>query len=272
MINIRNITKTFNTPFGKVDVLKDVSLNIEKGDIFGIIGFSGAGKSTLIRCLNCLESPDDGEVYIENMYMVAIVSVATIVLGTLLGIVLVTTQKNNILSSPKINKVIGTIVNILRSFPTIILIIIALPLSRLIVGTTIGKEAAVIPITIGMIPFLSRVVESSLKEVDYGKIEAAIAMGANPIQIIFKVLIPEGLPSLIRGYTLSIISIIGCTALAGSIGAGGLGSVAIRYGYQRFQTDYMIVTIIILVILVQGIQLIGDVIAKKINNKRFKLN
>ena len=155
----------------------------------------------------------------ETMYMVVIVSVATIVLGTLLGIVLVTTQKNNILSSPKINKVIGTIVNILRSFPTIILIIIALPLSRLIVGTTIGKEAAVIPITIGMIPFLSRVVESSLKEVDYGKIEAAIAMGANPIQIIFKVLIPEGLPSLIRGYTLSIISIIGCTALAGSIGA-----------------------------------------------------
>ena len=208
MINIRNITKTFNTPFGKVDVLKDVSLNIEKGDIFGIIGFSGAGKSTLIRCLNCLESPDSGEVYIGN-------------------------------------KEISSLSN---------------------------KELRSARKKIGMIPFLSRVVESSLKEVDYGKIEAAIAMGANPIEIIFKVLIPEGLPSLIRGYTLSIISVIGCTALAGSIGAGGLGSVAIRYGYQRFQTDYMIVTIIILVILVQGIQLIGDVIAKRINKKRFKLN
>lgn len=208
MINIKNITKTFNTPFGKVDVLKDVSLNIEKGDIFGIIGFSGAGKSTLIRCLNCLESPDSGEVYIGN-------------------------------------KEISSLSN---------------------------KELRSARKKIGMIPFLSRVVESSLKEVDYGKIEAAIAMGANPIEIIFKVLIPEGLPSLIRGYTLSIISVIGCTALAGSIGAGGLGSVAIRYGYQRFQTDYMIVTIIILVILVQGIQLIGDVIAKRINKKRFKLN
>ena len=208
MINIKKITKTFNTPFGKVDVLKDVSLNIEKGDIFGIIGFSGAGKSTLIRCLNCLESPDSGEVYIGN-------------------------------------KEISSLSN---------------------------KELRSARKKIGMIPFLSRVVESSLKEVDYGKIEAAIAMGANPIEIIFKVLIPEGLPSLIRGYTLSIISVIGCTALAGSIGAGGLGSVAIRYGYQRFQTDYMIVTIIILVILVQGIQLIGDVIAKRINKKRFKLN
>ena len=208
MINIKNITKTFNTPFGKVDVLKDVSLNIEKGDIFGIIGFSGAVKSTLIRCLNCLESPDSGEVYIGN-------------------------------------KEISSLSN---------------------------KELRSARKKIGMIPFLSRVVESSLKEVDYGKIEAAIAMGANPIEIIFKVLIPEGLPSLIRGYTLSIISVIGCTALAGSIGAGGLGSVAIRYGYQRFQTDYMIVTIIILVILVQGIQLIGDVIAKRINKKRFKLN
>ncbi len=202
--------------------------------------------------------------------MSVITCIFTFIFGTILGILLVVTEKGNILESLKFNKVFGTIINIIRSFPTMILIVVLLPLSRLIVGTTIGTNAAIVPLVIGLSPFLGRMIENSIKEVEHGKIEAAISMGTTEIAIITKVLIPEALPSLIRSYTLCTISIIGSTTLAGAIGAGGLGSVALRYGYERFETSYMISTVVILVILVELVQIIGDLLSKRIIKKRYK--
>lgn len=208
----------------------------------------------------------------ETIYMSVVTSIFTFIIGTILGVVLVVTEKGNILQAKRFNKLFGTVINIIRSFPTMILIVVLLPLSRLLVGTTIGANAAIVPLVIGLAPFLARMVENNIKEVDHGKIEAAISMGTRPITIITRVLIPEALPSLIRSYTLCIITVIGSTTLAGAIGAGGLGSVALRYGYERFETNYMIVTVVILVVLVQVIQIIGDVISKLIIRKRFKFS
>lgn len=208
----------------------------------------------------------------ETVYMVVLSTAIALLLGVPLGIILVVTEKGHVLESPRLNKVLGTVINIVRSFPSIILIVVLLPLSRFIVGTTLGTTAAVVPISIGAAPFLARIVENSLHEVSFGKIEAAAAIGANPFMIISKVLIPEALPSLIRGATISVIMIIGFTAIAGAIGAGGLGSLAIRFGYLRFRDDVMISTIIILVVLVQVIQWGGDLVAKYINRKRYKFD
>lgn len=208
----------------------------------------------------------------ETLYMVSICSVIAIILGIPLGILLVVSEKGGIFPLVKTNKIIGFIINIIRSMPEIILIIVVLPLSKIIIGTTLGSNAAIIPISIGCAPLVSRIVENSLKEVDYGKVEAAQSMGATTFQIILKVLLPEALPSIVRGITISIIGVIGFSAIAGSIGAGGLGSLAIRYGYQRFRTDVLVSTVLILIIIVQGIQLLGDLLAKHINKKRYKLD
>lgn len=208
----------------------------------------------------------------ETIYMSVVTSVFTFLLGTIFGVILVVTEKGNILQARGFNKVFGTVINIVRSFPTMILIVVLLPLSRLIVGTTIGANAAIVPLVIGIAPFLGRMVENNIKEVEHGKIEAAVSMGTKAITIITRVLIPEALPSLIRSYTICIITVIGSTTLAGAIGAGGLGSVALRYGYERFETSYMIVTVIILIALVQIIQILGDIAAKLIIRKRFKFN
>ncbi|OPJ63549.1 methionine ABC transporter permease [Clostridium oryzae] len=208
----------------------------------------------------------------ETIYMSVVTSVFTFLLGTIFGVILVVTEKGNILQARGFNKVFGTVINIVRSFPTMILIVVLLPLSRLIVGTTIGANAAIVPLVIGIAPFLGRMVENNIKEVEHGKIEAAVSMGTKAIIIITRVLIPEALPSLIRSYTICIITVIGSTTLAGAIGAGGLGSVALRYGYERFETSYMIVTVIILIALVQIIQILGDIAAKLIIRKRFKFN
>jgi D-methionine transport system permease protein len=208
----------------------------------------------------------------DTVYMVLLATIAALVIGLPLGILLVVTEKNNIVEAPKLNKILGTIINLFRSFPNIILIVILLPLSRLVVGTTLGATAAIVPISIGSAPFLARIIENCLKEVSIGKVEAALAMGATPFTIITKVLIPEALPSLVRGLTLAIIAITGFTAVAGAIGAGGLGSLAIRFGYMRYRDDVMIATVLILVILVQGVQWGGDMIAKHINRKRYKFD
>lgn len=206
----------------------------------------------------------------ETLYMVFLAAILALIIGLPFGIVLVITEKGHIAQSPKINKVLGTIINVFRSFPFIILIVILLPLSRIVVGTSLGSTAAVVPLSIGSAPFLARIIENSLKEVERGKIEAALAMGATNFKIITRVIIPEALPSLIRGITLAIITITGFTASAGAIGAGGLGSLAIRFGYMRFRNDVMIATIIILVVFVQIIQLGGDLLAKAINKRRYK--
>lgn len=206
----------------------------------------------------------------QTAYMVVLSTIISLLIGLPLGITLVVTEKGHVLEALAVNKVLGTAINAVRSFPSIILIIVLLPLSRLVVGTTLGSTAAVVPLSIGSAPFVARIIESGLKEVERGKIEAAQAMGAKPLKVITAVLIPEALPSIIRGVTISIITIIGFTAIAGAIGAGGLGSIAIRYGYLRFRNDILLATVLLLIALVQGIQLGGDYLAKRINRKRHK--
>lgn len=206
----------------------------------------------------------------ETLYMVSISSIIALILGIPIGISLVVTDKGGIYPLIKVNKVIGIFINIIRSMPEMILIIILLPLAKLIVGTTLGANAAIISISIGSAPLIARIIENSLKEIEFGKIEAAEAMGATSFEIITKVLIPEALPSIIRGITITIIGIVGFTAIAGAIGAGGLGSLAIRFGYQRFRTDILIGTVLILLVVMQLLQFIGDFIARLINKKRYK--
>lgn len=206
----------------------------------------------------------------ETLYMVVLSSIIAFLIGVPVGILLVVTDKGGIFPLFKVNKIVGFIINVIRSMPEMILIIILLPLSKLIVGTTLGANAAIVSISIGSAPFIARIIENSLKEVEFGKIEAAESMGATPFEIIKKVLLPEALPSIVRGITIAVIGIIGFTAIAGAIGAGGLGSLAIRFGYQRFRTDVLIGTVLILVLIVQAIQFFGDLIARLINRKRFK--
>jgi len=207
---------------------------------------------------------------LETLYMVFWSSLFALAIGIVLGVTLVVTEKGGILEAPKLNRVIGTVINGVRSLPLIILIVLLLPLSRLIVGTSLGPTAAIVSLSIGAAPLLGRIIETSLKEVSAGKIEAAKSVGAAPFTIIFRVLIPEALPAIVRGITIGIIGITEFTAVAGAIGAGGLGSLAIRFGYQRFREDVLIATVIVIILLVQLIQWTGDSIAKSINKKRYK--
>ena len=194
----------------------------------------------------------------ETFYMVAVATVIGGIIGIPLGITLVTTSKGHILENRFVNQILGTIVNIIRSIPFIILMVAIIPLTRLIAGTSIGTTAACVPLTIVAIPFLSRLVETSIRDVDFGLVEAAESMGATPFQIIRKVLIPEALPTIINNITVLIVNLIGASAMAGAIGGGGLGDIAIRYGYQRFRPDVMLATIIILIVVVNVIQAGGD--------------
>lgn len=203
----------------------------------------------------------------ETLYMVAVSSLVSAILGIPLGVILVITGKGHIKEQPVFNQTLGAIINAARSTPFIILMVAIIPFTRIIVGTSIGTNAAVVPLTIAAAPFVARVVESALKEVDAGLIEAAQAMGASPSQIILKVLIPEAMPSIILGLTLTVISLIGYSAMAGAIGGGGLGDLAIRYGYQRFRADVMLATVVILIALVQMVQSSGDYFAHKLNKR-----
>lgn len=202
---------------------------------------------------------------LESIYMVFFSTLFSLILGTPLGIILVITERGHIWEKPGLNNVLSFIVNMTRSLPFIILIIVLFPLSRLIVGTSIGPTAAIVPLSIAAAPFAARIIEASLREVSWGVIEASLSLGASVPQIIFKVLLKEALPSLVLGITNITINILGYSAMAGAIGGGGLGDLAIRYGFQGFQTDVLIITIIILVILVEIIQNTGNLIVKKIN-------
>lgn len=204
----------------------------------------------------------------ETCYMVLASTALSTMIGLPLGIILCVTRKDHILPSPTLNAVLGAIVNATRSTPFIILMVAIIPLTRMIVGSSIGTTAAIVPLTISAAPFIARIIESSLLEINPGIIEAAQAMGASPMQIIKKVLIPESLHSIVLGVTLAIISLIGYSAMAGTLGGGGLGDLAIRYGYQRFQMDVMIATVIVLIIMVQVMQSLGDHLSKKLNKNK----
>ncbi|MDF2546709.1 methionine ABC transporter permease [Anaerosolibacter sp.] len=203
----------------------------------------------------------------DTLYMVFTSLIFTILFGLPLGIVLVVTEKDHILPNPIVYGALSYVINMTRSLPFIILMIFIIPFTRLIAGTTIGTTAAIIPLVIAAIPFFARVVESALKEVDWGVIEASIAMGATPLQIIIHVLIPESMSSLALGVTITLINILGYSAMAGTVGGGGLGDLAVRYGYHRFQTEVMIATVLVLIVLVQIIQLCGNKVAEILNKK-----
>ena len=203
----------------------------------------------------------------ETVYMVAVSMAVATALGVPLGVLLSATGKGGILEARALNKALGAVVNAIRSIPFIILMVAIIPLTRLIVGTAIGTTAAMVPLIIAAVPFIGRQVETSLTEVPYGLVEAALSMGATPLQIIRRVLLPEAMPSIVAQLTTVIISLVGESAMAGAIGGGGLGDLAIRYGYQRFRPDIMIATVVILIILVQLVQFAGNLLAKRLNKK-----
>lgn len=198
----------------------------------------------------------------ETLYMVGMSTVFSVALGFVLSLTLVTTQDGGLRPNKSVYNVLDFIINILRSFPFIILMIAIFPLTKLMVGKSIGTTAAIVPLTIGATPFAARVIEGAMKEVDSGLIEAAKSFGASTKHILFKVILKEAMPSIVNGITLTIINLIGYSAMAGAVGGGGLGDIAIKYGYYRFQTDIMVYTVIILILLVQIIQYIGNLIYK----------
>lgn len=206
-----------------------------------------------------------GKALIETLEMVFVSTTFSVILGFIPAIILTITASDGLKPNKIIYTILDLIVNTLRSFPFIILMVVIIPLTRIIVGKSIGTEAAMVPLTIAAAPFVARVIESSLREVDKGVIEAAKSFGASNTQIIFKVMLKEAIPSIMSGITLTIISIVGYSAMAGAVGGGGLGQVAISYGYQRFQTDVMIVTCIILIIVVQGLQFLGNYFYNKLS-------
>lgn len=203
----------------------------------------------------------------ETVYMVAVSMIVASAIGIPLGVLLLATGKNQVLELGIANKTLSAIVNCVRSIPFIILMVAIIPFTRLIVGSSIGTTAAIVPLIIASIPLIARLVETSLREVPYGLIEAALSMGATPYQIIRRVLLPEAMPSIVAQLTTVIIVLIGESAMAGAVGGGGLGDLAIRYGYQRFNPEVMLTTVIVLIVLVQVIQFLGNMLAKKLNKK-----
>ncbi len=204
------------------------------------------------------------EALYQTLYMVTISLIFGALIGVPLGIVLVASREIGIWPNAWIHHILNPVINILRSVPFIILLIAIIPFTKLIVGTSIGTTAAIVPLTVYVAPYIARLVENSLLEVDEGIIEAAHAMGATPIQIIRYFLLPEALGSLILSLTTAIIGLIGATAMAGAVGGGGIGDMALVYGYQRFDTLVIIITVVVLVIIVQCIQSIGNALAKKV--------
>lgn len=203
----------------------------------------------------------------ETVYMVVVSMVLSTAVGVPLGVLLHTTAKGGILESPVLNKSIGAVVNAIRSIPFIILLVAIIPFTRLLVGAAIGTTAAMVPLVIAAIPFIGRQVETSLKEVPYGLVEAAESMGATPFQIIWKVLLPEAMPSIASQLTTVVISLVGESAMAGAVGGGGLGDLAIRYGYQRFRPEVMLATVILLIVLVQAVQFLGNRLVKRLDKR-----
>ncbi|WBT60678.1 methionine ABC transporter permease [Kosakonia oryzendophytica] len=205
---------------------------------------------------------------LETLYMVGLAAFFTILIGLPVGVLLFISRSNGLAPMPKVNTILGALINIGRSLPFIVLLIALIPFTRLLIGTTLGSTAAVVPVTIGAFPFFARLTESALDEVDYGRIEAILSMGGNIWHVIGKALLPEALPTLLAAITLTVVMLIGFTSMAGVIGGGGLGDLAIRYGYQRFNDQVMAGTVIILVAMVQGVQMTGERLVRRLAHRR----
>lgn len=204
---------------------------------------------------------------LQTLYMVFMSGLLGTIIGAPLGIFLATSRRGELMSQPLLNTVLGLIVNAARSTPFIILVVAIIPLTRLLAGTSIGTTAAIVPLTIAAAPFIARLIETAIREVDAGLIEAARAMGATPGQIVRKVLVPEAMPGIILGLTLAVVSLIGYSAMVGAVGGEGLGDLGIRYGYQRFMPDVMLAVVVILIVLVQAVQSLGEWIAARFDKR-----
>ena len=204
---------------------------------------------------------------VDTLYMVALALSFGTMIGLPLGIFLATGGKGELLAFPAAKTALGFIANATRSTPFIILVVAIIPFTRLVAGTSIGTTAAIVPLTIAAIPFIARLIEGAIREVDYGLVEAARSMGATPLQIVRKVLIPEALPAIVLGLTLAAVNLIGFSAIVGVVGGGGLGDLGIRYGYQRFMPEVMAVVVVVLIVLVQGVQSFGDRLSRRLNKR-----
>ena len=207
---------------------------------------------------------------LQTVHMVTVAGVIGSLIGLPIGIFLATSGRGELFPAPTVNKIVGAIVNATRSTPFIILVVAIIPFTRLVAGTSIGTSAAIVPLTIATIPFVARLAESAIREVDKGLIEAARAMGATPLQIVFKVLLAEAKPGLTLALTLTLVSLVGYSAMVGAVGGGGLGDLGIRYGYQRFMPEVMLAVVVVLIVLVQAVQSSGDALARRFDKKTRK--
>jgi D-methionine transport system permease protein len=203
----------------------------------------------------------------DTLLMVAVAAGIGTLLGLPLGVFLATSKRGELFAAPALNAVLGTLVNATRSTPFIILVVAIIPFTRLIAGTSIGTTAAIVPLTVAATPFIARLIEGAIREVDQGLVEAARSMGATPVQIVRKVLVPEALPAIVLGLTLAVVSLLGFSAMVGAVGGGGLGDLGIRYGYQRFMPDVMAAVVAVLIVLVQTVQSLGDRLARRLNKR-----
>jgi D-methionine transport system permease protein len=204
---------------------------------------------------------------LNTLTMVAVAAGLGTLLGLPLGVFLATSKRGELFAAPALNAVLGALVNATRSTPFIILVVAIIPFTRLLAGTSIGTTAAIVPLSVAATPFIARLIEGAIREVDQGLVEAARAMGATPVQIVRKVLVPEALPAIALGLTLAIVSLIGFSAMVGAVGGGGLGDLGIRYGYQRFMPDVMAAVVAVLIVLVQTVQSVGDQLSRRLNKR-----
>lgn len=204
---------------------------------------------------------------LDTLWMVALSAAIATLIGLPLGVFLATSGRGELFAAPAANRALGFVVNATRSTPFIILVVAIIPFTRFLVGTSIGTKAAIVPLTIAAAPFVARLVEGAIREVDAGLVEAARAMGASPLQIVAKVLVPEALPAIVLSLTLAIVSLLGFSAMVGAVGGGGLGDLGIRYGYQRFMPDVMALVVVVLIVLVQLVQSTGDRLSRRLNKR-----
>jgi D-methionine transport system permease protein len=208
-----------------------------------------------------------GTSLLETLLMVGVAGAIAVAAGIPLGVILVVTERGALLQNPGLNRVLALVINATRSVPFIILMVAIIPFTRFIAQTSIGTTAAMVPLSVAAIPFMARIAENALREIDPGLITAARAMGASPLQIIVKVLLPESLPGLVAGVIVTLVSLVGYSAMAGAIGGGGLGDMGIRYGYQRFLPEVMLAVVVVLVLLVQAMQSLGDWLVRRISHR-----